>query len=191
MRRAPPRSGCASAFDGAVSLGRVQTPTLALVVASRGRDPRLQARAVLARRGPLRSVRRSLVQRALPGRQADRQGGRRGDRRGLLRQARRDHEAGEEGGARAAAAPLRPDLAPAARKHALRLLGSADARRRAEALRGAQGAHLSAHELPLPAGRHDRGDQADRRPRRPKPGVLEGRFLRDAAGQTASRPRGQ
>ncbi len=26
------RSGCASAFDGAVSLGRVQTPTLALVV---------------------------------------------------------------------------------------------------------------------------------------------------------------
>ena len=35
--------------------------------------------------------------------------------------------------------------------------------RRPAALRGAQGAHLSAHQLALPDDRHGRGDQADRR----------------------------
>ena len=85
----------------------------------RGGDPRLQARALLARRGRLRGDRRAPLLRPLPGRQAapERAGGRR-DRRGCQRPARRDHEAREEGGARAAAAPLRPHLAPAPREHA-------------------------------------------------------------------------
>ena len=40
-----------AAFDGAVSLGRVQTPTLDPRGQARGGDPRLQARALLARGG--------------------------------------------------------------------------------------------------------------------------------------------
>ena len=44
-----------SSFDGAVSLGRVQTPTLALVAARRGGDPRLRPRALLARRRGVRA----------------------------------------------------------------------------------------------------------------------------------------
>ena len=46
-----------AAFDGAVSLGRVQTPTLAMLVKRELRDPGVQARAVLARRGGFRSDR--------------------------------------------------------------------------------------------------------------------------------------
>ena len=53
-----------AAFDGAVSLGRVQTPTLALLAKPRGGDPRLQARALLARRGRLRRDRASASTRA-------------------------------------------------------------------------------------------------------------------------------
>ena len=45
-----------SSFDGAVSLGRVQTPTLAILAAPRGRDPRVQAREVLARRREVRAA---------------------------------------------------------------------------------------------------------------------------------------
>ena len=59
-----------AAFDGAVSLGRVQTPTLRLDGSPRGGDPRVQARAVLARGGTLRGERGARVRRALPGRQA-------------------------------------------------------------------------------------------------------------------------
>ena len=99
--------------------------------------------------------------------EAHRRGRGRDDRRGLPRPARRDHEARQEGGARATAAPLRPDLAPAPRQLALRLLGPADARRGAEALRGPQGDHLPAHELAIPDERHDRRDPADRRARGP------------------------
>ena len=43
-----------AAFDGAVSLGRVQTPDAGAGRPPRGGDPRLQARAVLARRGEVR-----------------------------------------------------------------------------------------------------------------------------------------
>ncbi len=135
--------------------------------APRGGDPRLQARALLARRGEVRRERRAPLRRPLPGRQAAAERGRgQGDRRGLHGQARPDHEAREEGGGRAAAAPLRPDLAPAPRQHAARLLGAAHALRRPAPLRGAQGAHLPAHELALPDRRHDPRDQADRGARR-------------------------
>jgi len=62
---------------------------------------------------------------ALPGalsrRQADRRGRGREDRRGRHWSGRRDHQAREERGAREAAAPLRPQLAPAPRQHAPRL----------------------------------------------------------------------
>ena len=117
-----------AAFDGAVSLGRVQTPTLALVARREEEIRRLQARALLARRGALRGERRAWLRRPLPGRQAPAgRGGRREDRRGLQRPARRDHEAREEGGARAPAAALRPHEPPAPRQHALRLLRAAHA----------------------------------------------------------------
>jgi DNA topoisomerase III len=58
-----------SAFTGAVSLGRVQTPTLA-----REGDPRLRPRAVLARRGQLRGHGRAALPGPLPGREADPRG---------------------------------------------------------------------------------------------------------------------
>ena len=47
-----------SSFDGAVSLGRVQTPTLALDRAARGGDPGVQAGGLLARRRDVRARRR-------------------------------------------------------------------------------------------------------------------------------------
>ena len=53
-----------SSFDGAVSLGRVQTPTLALHRPPRGGDPGVQARAVLAGRRDVRADRRRLRARA-------------------------------------------------------------------------------------------------------------------------------
>ena len=56
----------------------------------------------------------------------------------------------------ARAAPLRPHVAAARGQHALRLLRPAHARGRAAALRGAQGAHLPAHQLALPDRRHGR-----------------------------------
>ena len=181
-----------AAFDGAVSLGRVQTPTLALVARREEEirafkpepywlvEARFEASGQRALLGPLH------------GRQAAAGGGGgHRDRRRRHRPAGRDHEAREEGGARAPAAPLRPDLAPAPREHALRLLGAAHAGGRPAALRGAQGAHLPAHELALPDRRHDRRDQADRRPGRPQRAVPQGVRVRAGARQAAARARGQ
>ena len=139
-----------AAFDGAVSLGRVQTPTLALVVAPRAGDPRLRPEPYWLVEASFAASGERAVQRPLSRREAD-QGGRGGDdRRRDDRAAGHDHEAREEGGARGAAAPLRPDDAPAEREHPLRLLRAAHARRGAAALRGAQGDHVPAHELALP-----------------------------------------
>ena len=97
-----------SSFDGAVSLGRVQTPTLAHRRPARGGDPRLQARALLARRRDLRAHRaasRPALRGPLPRRRAaapedGRRG--RGGRRRRARPDRRDHQAREvdEEGAR-------------------------------------------------------------------------------------------
>ena len=186
-----------SSFDGAVSLGRVQTPTLAIIAAPRGGDPRVQARGRTGWSTRVRPTAASPAARyegrfhdgAQP-RLQTRRGGR-GDRRRRARPDRRDHQAREvdQEGARAAA--LRPHLAPARGQHALRLLRAAHARRRAAALRGAQGAHLPAHELPLPHRRHGRRDQADRRARRRAARVRPGRGLRDRARPAAARPRRQ
>ena len=103
-----------------------------------------------------------------------------GDRRRRARPDRRDHQARQERAQGARAAALRPHLAPARRQQPLRLLRAAHAGRGPAPVRGAQGAHVSAHELALPDRRHGRGDQADRRDRRP--GAREyaqGRGLRD------------
>src|SRR5215208_5484548 len=101
-----------SSSDGAVSLGRVQTPTLALVA---------------RREEEIRSFKPEpywLVEAKFEAT---------GDRR---------YEAREEGGARALAAALRPHVTPAPRQHPLRLLRPAHAGGGAEALRAAQGDHL-------------------------------------------------
>ena len=95
----------------------------------------------------------------------------------------RDHQAREDDEEGARAAPLRPDLAAARREHALRLLRAAHAGGGAAALRGAQGAHLPAHELALPVRRHGRARSSrrlagrrrepasTRAPRRTSPGL--------------------
>ncbi len=147
----------------------------------RGGDQGLQARALLARgrdvRGRARAGcggrRRADLQRALS---AWRPGPREGatargspPRRRRSRSSRRawqrghDHEAREEGAARESADAVRPDDAAAGGEQPLRVLRQADARGGAAAVRGAQGAHLPAHELALSDERHGRGDQADRR----------------------------
>ena len=164
-----------SSFDGAVSLGRVQTPTLAILarreVEIREFKPEkywlvdATLRAHGGRQGP--QVRRPLPRRREAA-DRERRGGR-GDRRRRPRPGRADHQARDDDQEGARAAPLRPDLAPARRQHALRLLGPPHARGRPAALRGAQGAHLPAHQLALPLDRHDQRDQADGRGRGQEP----------------------
>ena len=155
-----------AAFDGAVSLGRVQTPTLALVARREEEirafkpEPYWLVEARFERPGAALHVGRYLGGKRLPEEEAATivaaSRGRPGD----------DHQAREEGGARAARPPLRPHLAAAPREHALRLLRAAHAAGRAAPLRGAQGDHVSANELALPLGRPGRGDPADGRARR-------------------------
>ena len=144
-----------AAFDGAVSLGRVQTPTLALLAKREQEIRDFKPEPYWLVEADFAATERASLLGPLHGRQADRRGRGRQDRQGGRGPAGRDHEAGEEGGEGAGAAPLRPHLAPAPRQHALRLLRPPHPGRRAEALRGAQGDHLPAHELSLP----------DRRPR--------------------------
>ena len=188
-----------SSFDGAVSLGRVQTPTLAIVARREEEirafkpEPYWLVDAVFeppggrARRGATRAATTPARSR-----DCDRRGGR-GDRR---RRARRrparspsSRQTTQEG---ARAAALRPHLAAARGQHALRLLRPPHARRRPAPLRGAQGAHLSAHELALPDRRHGRRDQADRRAGRASgASTRSAAALRDRARHAAARPRGQ
>ncbi len=109
-----------TSFDGAVSLGRVQTPTLA-IVARREEEIRAFvpepywlvdatfAAAPMDGHGEGRLRRRAHLRGALPRRRqaAHRhRGGGAGDRRGLPRQAGHDHEAREEGAAREGADAL-------------------------------------------------------------------------------------
>ena len=159
-----------SSFDGAVSLGRVQTPTLAIVARREEEirafkpEPYWLVDATFEPVGGDRRAATGPLPRGRPAAAEDRRGGR-GDRRRRPRPATGEitklEKTTQEG---ARAAPLRPHVAPARREHALRLLGPAHAGRRPAPLRGAQGAHLPAHELALPVRRHGRRDQADRRP---------------------------
>ncbi len=121
-----------AAFDGAVSLGRVQTPTLALVARREVEirafvpEPYWLVEALFEADGERRLHRRATsAASACPRRRRDE------DRRGGdARQARRDHASLRSKEERETpGAPLRPDLAPAPREHALRLLGAPDARR--------------------------------------------------------------
>ena len=149
---------------GVVSLGRVQTPTLAMIVKREREiqafvpepywlvhasfDPRYEGLWFDRRRRQGHADR--------PGDLAQGGRARRRDRREGLR-ARRHRRVGRaQGAVRARAAPLRPHLAPARREPPLRLLGAPHAPGRAVALRGQEGDHLPAHELAL----------ALRRPRR-------------------------
>ena len=98
-----------AAFDGAVSLGRVQTPTLAMLVKRGRREIReFKPEPYWLVEAAFRGDRRPPLRRALPRRQASAGGGCGRRRRGLHRQAGRDHEDRAEGGAGASAAPLRP-----------------------------------------------------------------------------------
>ena len=107
-----------AAFDGAVSLGRVQTPTLALIARREEEIRAFKPEPYWLVEAQFEASQERLYAGPLHGRQADRGGRGRADRRRLHGPARHDHQAREEGGARAAAAPLRPHLAPAPRQHA-------------------------------------------------------------------------
>ncbi len=132
---------------------------------ARARDPGVRAPAVPPRARPLRGgagggVRRSLVRGR---RDADLRRARAGrpHRRARLRRERDGRVRRAEGADRARAAPLRPHLAAARREPALRLLRAPHPPGGAVALRGQEGAHLSADVVPLPHGGHGRGAQAD------------------------------
>ena len=157
-----------SSFDGAVSLGRVQTPTLAIIAR---REEEIRA---------FKPEKYWLVDAAFEADGARRYEGRfhagaqprlksaaeaAGDRRRRARRARRDHQARQDQAQGAPAAAVRPHVAAARGQHALRLQRAPHARRRAALLRGAQGADLSAHQLALPDQRHGPRVQADRRAR--------------------------
>ena len=176
-----------SSFDGAVSLGRVQTPTLAIIARREEEirafmpEPYWLVDAMFEPPG------------GEPGR---RYGGRfhagaqprlktAAEAEAIVEAVRgqrgRDHQAREDQALREGAAAVRPDVAAARGQHALRLLRPPHAGRRAAALRGAQGAHLPAYELALPAVRHGRRRSSrpprwsartasTRRPRRTSPG---------------------
>ena len=125
---------------GVVSLGRVQTPTLAMIVKREREIQAFVARAVLARRtrtfdpplpGPLVRGRRDADLRATsPAR--TRSSRRSPARTAIVESVERKEQS------RARAAPLRPHLAPARREPALRLLGAPHAPGGAVALRGAR-----------------------------------------------------
>ena len=172
-----------AAFDGAVSLGRVQTPTLTLV-AKREEEIRafkpepywlVEAHFEAERRAPLR---RPLPRRAAARRTRTRPRPWSPPSRatpGEITKLEKKEEVEQP--------QLLYDLT-SLQRHAnttLRLLGAAHALRRPAPLRGAQGAHLPADQLALPDRRHGPRDQADRRAGGPQPPVQEGRRLRDRA----------
>ena len=138
---------------GVVSLGRVQTPTLAMLVK---REREIQAFVAepywlvhAAFQPPYQGIwfegdetRIKAVERA--DEIVEKVSGKDGD----------DHEGRAQGAVRARAAAVRPHLAPARREPSLRLQRAAHAAGCAEAVRGQEGDHLSAYELALPVRGH-------------------------------------
>ena len=126
-----------SSFDGAVSLGRVQTPTLALIARREEEikafvpepywlvDAAFEADGERTYEGRYHA---GAKPRIATEDEAD------GDRRRVRGQARQDHQAGEERAARESADALRPDDAAARGQQPLRLLRQTHARRRAALL---------------------------------------------------------
>ena len=178
------RSAAAPGSGGVVSLGRVQTPTLALMVK---REREIQAfvpEPYWLVHGTFEAPTRAGYEglwfegdetRLKDGARADAIVAQ-GDRQG------RDGRIGRAQGAeRARPAPLRPHEPPARREPPLRLLGAPHAPGRPVALRGQEGAHLSAHELPLPHRRHGAAAQADGRDARSDLRLRAARALRHRA----------
>ena len=133
---------------GVVSLGRVQTPTLALMVK---REREIQAFVpepywlVHAQFDPRYEGLwfEGEETRLKDGKRADEIAAKVSGADGRRRVGR------AQGAVRACAAPLRPDLAAARREPPLRILGPANTLGRPVALRGQEGHHLPAYELPL------------------------------------------
>ena len=118
-----------AAFDGAVSLGRVQTPTLALVARREEEirnfvpEPYWLVEAKFEATGERHYAGRYLGGKRLPSED---------EAQAIVAAVTgpggRDHEAREDGAARAAAAALRPHEPPAAREQPVRVLGAPHAR---------------------------------------------------------------
>ncbi len=184
-----------SSFDGAVSLGRVQTPTLAILTrreeeiraftpekywlvdaAFRTDDARAYEGRYHAGAKPRlpRAEEAEAIAAAVRGRR------------------RRDHEAREDPPHREGAAALQPDRAAARGEHALRLLGAAHAR----APRSAATRSTRRSPTRAPSRASCPGDQVPELKETAgkvgaQPGVRGGRRLRDRAGPAAARPRRQ
>ena len=165
---------------GVVSLGRVQTPTLALMVKREREiqafvpepywlvhaqfDPRYEGLWFEGDETRLKEAERAeeIVDQG-------------------LRQGRHGRVGRAQGAVRARAAPLRPDLAPARRQPPLRLLGAPHAAGRAVAVRGQEGAHLPANQLALPVRRPGPAAEADGRDAPADRRVRRSRALRPRA----------
>ena len=146
----------------------------------RGGDPRVRARALLARRRDLRGRRRARSTRAASTPAPSRACASAEEAAAIVEAVRgqqRRRSPSSRRPTRKERAPLLYDLTSLQREAntPLRLLRAAHARRRAALLRGAQGAHLSAYELALPDRRHGPRDQADRRAGRAPARVRAGR----------------
>ena len=135
------------ALGGVVSLGRVQTPTLALIVAPRPRDRRVRARDVLPGRRP---VRRSTAPRTYTGRWFEGKDDRTAEREraeavaAAAARRRRDGRVGQAHRAQdPAAAAVRPDEPAARRQQPLRALGLAHAAGGPAPVRGVVGRRAS------------------------------------------------
>ncbi len=163
------------------SVGRVQTPTLAMLVAREQEirsfvpEDYIEVVATFATRGTRGDVRRHVVSGRIAAPPEGRSAGV-ADRRARLH-GRSAHRVGRARGApRAAAAPLRSHGAAAPREPALRNERAAHARRGPGALRATQAPQLSAYRQPPADARHRRdaarGDPRDRRsvPGAPRPG---------------------
>ena len=184
-------------LEGVVSLGRVQTPTLALIVR---RD--LEIDAFVPETYFQVDARFQLDQeRTLPGPLVRGQGGPHlgarasagGGRRRLRR--RRQRALGQAQRAQdAPAAALRPDQPAARGQQPLRPVRPAHAGRRTAPVRGLRARrrhHLSPHPLTVPALRSDPDAEADRGLAGRHPRVQAPRRVRGRAGRAAAGPRRQ
>ena len=176
-----------AAFDGAVSLGRVQTPTLALIARREEEirnfkpEPYWLVEAKFEATGDRRYDGRYLggkrIAEDLAAEIVEACRGKQGEITKLEKKEERERS------------QLLYDLT-SLQRHAntlLRVLRAPHARRGAEAVRAAQGDHLPAHELALAVGRPRRGDPAHRRARREEPAVREGRGVRHLAEGASAR----
>ena len=180
-----------SAFDGAVSLGRVQTPTLAIVVRGGARDPSFVPEPYWLVEASFEATRdRRYSGRYLGGKRIAEDvangvvrdcAGRPGEITKLEKKEERE------------APQLLYDLT-SLQRHANTLYGFSARRTLAAAqtpLRGAQGDHVSEDELPLPDERDDRRDQADGSPRRARTPPTRRARRTSRAREAPSRTSGQ